>query len=52
MRVAGEIPPTITELAQELERRMEKAKRAGIVKKSVGWPHIKNELPKLGLWPI
>jgi hypothetical protein len=52
MKMAGEIPPTITKLAQELERRMEKAERAGIVKKSVGWPHIKNELNKLGLWSI
>jgi hypothetical protein len=52
MKLAGEIPPTITELAQELERRMEKAERAGIVKKSVGWLHIKNKLPEWGLWTL
>ena len=54
MKIAGEIRPgiKITYFARELKRRMDKAVRAGTVKKSVGWKYIKDCLPRWGLWPI
>jgi hypothetical protein len=42
----------ITNLAKTLADRMDKAVEAGKVRRPVGWRHIKNELPKWGLWPI
>ena len=54
MKIAGEIRPgiKITYFAHELKRRMDKAVRAGTVKKSVTWKYIKDSLPHWGLWPI
>jgi hypothetical protein len=56
MKAAGEIHRdmriTITELAQQLGKRMKKAEAANNSLRSVSWLHIKNYLPKWGLWPL
>ena len=51
MKMAGEIPATITELAHKLEQRMKYAARAGVVKKSVGWRYIKIKLSEWASGP-
>ena len=54
MKAAGEIPPDIriTDFARELECRMEKAPEKDRSLRPVGWRHIKNMLPRWGLWPV
>ena len=49
MKQAGEIPPTITKLGDELAQRMKKDRT---VKKPVGAPHITNMLRIWRLWPV
>jgi hypothetical protein len=50
----GKIPAgiSITEFARLLAGRMQKAAKADSSIHPVGWGHIKNMLPGLGLWPI
>jgi hypothetical protein len=54
MKATGELPNDIriTDLAKILKDCMDAAAKAGHVRRSVGWRHIQNELPKWGLWPI
>jgi hypothetical protein len=54
MKKAGEIPPDIriTNFAQKLADRMKKAAEKDRSIRPVGKGHIKNMLPKWGLWPI
>jgi hypothetical protein len=47
MKIADEIPATITGFARALEKRMTAARH----NRPVGWKYIKNNLPKWGLWP-
>jgi hypothetical protein len=51
MKEAGEIPPTISEFARELERRMDKAADTDRSIRRLKWKSIRNVLGKLGLWP-
>jgi hypothetical protein len=54
MKADGEVSARtrITPLAKALADRMDKAVAAGKVRRSVGWRHIKNQLPAWGLWPF
>jgi hypothetical protein len=54
MKATGELPNDIriTDLAKILKDCMDAAAKAGHVRRSVGWRHIQNELPKWDLWPI
>ena len=54
MKAAGELREDlrITDLAKQLEKRLGTAAKADESMRAVGWRHIKNILPDLGLWPI
>lgn len=54
MKVAGEIPDGIgiTDFARLIGKQMIKANHADPTVPLVDWPHIKNNLPTWGLWPV
>jgi hypothetical protein len=54
MKSAGELRENLrlTDLAKQLEKRLKTAAAADECLRAVGWRHIKNTLPDLGLWPI
>jgi hypothetical protein len=54
LKRAGEISDGIrkSDFAKLIEKRMKEAVRAGTLKKSVGWQHIRNSIRAWDLWPV